>query len=811
MMETATAIPPRQSTARYMLHERLGGGGQGEVWRAYDPRLGRDIALKILRPPPGRSEAAWDALLHEHASASSLDHPHIVKVYEPEREDGAFLLPMELAAGGDLLRLRRGSYLTIVPVLIEVAQALEHAHAQGVIHRDLKPGNVLFDGRGGVKLVDFGVSGRALDPGTDALIRGLSPFTASPEQLRGEPPSAGDDVYGLGALAYELLSGHPPHYPNFDARRVQQEPAPPLVPAEPIPPQLGELIMRMLAKEASERPASMREVIDALQASLNDTLTFGLETDSSPGDALPAVARTTQIKQGAQAAVVVPTARAAPIVARPAETVNGDEVVPAEAVAPGTVDGAALWEEVRHAPLPVGARLKPIRSGAPRIMLLLAGLAAAAVAAYMWLPNYVSMDPISRFLRANTPAAPHTGSAAIPAAPETRPAPGDTTAGDTAPGHTAPGAGATGHADSAVSAAAQSRSSFTDELTIFDRRLDALGSRGATVWGGADFAAARTRAADAVSASDAGRPDLAHKRLIQATKLLDKVDHAAPAALAAALAAGKHALAAGEPERAQQAFDLAARIEPQNDVARDGLEHVKAALDNQRYAKAAAEGYAALGAGRLDDARAAFERARELRPDGAEALAGLHRIDSAGGHNIGAMRARAVALESQERWEEAMRVYEDLLRQDHSLVFAQEGRERAADRLLLGESLRGLIDRPDRLSSPQAREQAAQLLQEAQEQPDPGPELRGQIARISALLPGIDKPVQLSLMSDNLTQVAIPSIGSFGSFTHREVQLRPGRYTVIGTREGYRDVHRDIIVSPGEENLTVNVSCDDPI
>jgi eukaryotic-like serine/threonine-protein kinase len=102
-------------------------------------------------------------------------------------------------------------------------------------------------------------------------------------------------------------------------------------------------------------------------------------------------------------------------------------------------------------------------------------------------------------------------------------------------------------------------------------------------------------------------------------------------------------------------------------------------------------------------------------------------------------------------------------------------------------------------------------LQEALEQPDPGPVLRGQIDRLSALLPGFDKPVHLSLVSDNLTQVAIPSIGSFGSFTRRELDLKPGRYTVIGTREGYRDVRRDITVSPGQDNVTINVSCDEAI
>src|SRR6516164_9176724 len=204
MNEAAVVNKAPLIRARYVLQERLGAGGQGEVWRAHDPQRGVDIALKILRPPPGRAAAAWDALRHEYESASRLNHSFILKVYEPEREDTAFLLPMELATGGDLRRLRGTSYKGIVPVLIDVAHALEHAHERGVIHRDLKPGNVLFDARGGVKLADFGISGLALDAGTDSMIRGLSPFTASPEQLRGEPPSPGDDIYGLGALAYEL-------------------------------------------------------------------------------------------------------------------------------------------------------------------------------------------------------------------------------------------------------------------------------------------------------------------------------------------------------------------------------------------------------------------------------------------------------------------------------------------------------------------------------------------------------------------------------------------------------------------------------
>ena len=122
-----------------------------------------------------------------------------------------------------------------------------------------------------------------------------------------------------------------------------------------------------------------------------------------------------------------------------------------------------------------------------------------------------------------------------------------------------------------------------------------------------------------------------------------------------------------------------------------------------------------------------------------------------------------------------------------------------------------LIDRPDRLASPQVSNEAVALLQSAQEQPSPGPALRVQIARLSALLPEFDRPVRLSLVSDSLTQVAIPSVGAFGSFARRDIELKPGHYTVIGTRDGYRDVRRDITVSPGQQTQTVNVSCSEPI
>ena len=820
MNEAATVNPAPLIRARYVLQERLGAGGQGEVWRAHDPQRDEDIALKILRLAPGRSAAAWDALRHEYESASRLDHPFILKVYEPEREDGTFLLPMELATGGDLRRLRGANYLAIVPVLLEVAQALEHAHERGVIHRDLKPGNVLFDARGRSKLADFGVSGMAPDPGTDSLIRGLSPFTASPEQLRGEPPSPADDIYGLGALAYELLSRRPPHYPNFDARRVQQEPVPPLVPAEQIPPQLDAVIARMLAKDARERPGSMREVIDDLEAALNDTLTFDFDDEGLPEEAnltrqleelppsrpqpvLPSSRPQPELPPAPQAAPspppasastlptsAVPTSAVPPVTPRaaPAAVTPLPEAQPASSLTdvltpplsaeagdfrksptePGV--GMEPWEELRSAA--IGASpFEPMRRG-PRVVVgVLVALALAAAAVFV-LPRYLYIPALAALVTGHAPAAGGPS-------PEAR------------------------------------RAKFAADRTEFNKRFALLEARGAANWAGPDLAKARTLAGESVGALDAGSLPLAQQRLDEASRVLESIEQASQARSAENPPA--QAPVPGAAPRAGDAADVVvgaptAAAAAAATAPRSGSSAATTAFGDDAYAKAAGEGFAALGAGQLEKARSAFERARALRPEGPEAREGLRRVDAARNRStLPLRRAEAEDLEDEEHWQDALEAYETVLRQNPSLQWAQEGQARAGARLQLGDSLQALIDHPDRLSNPRLRDQAAALLQTAEQQPDSGPVLRTQIARLTTLLPALEKPVRVSLVSDNLTLVTIPSVGSFGSFARRDIELKPGRYTVIGTRDGYREVHRNITVSPGEQYLTVNVTCSETI
>jgi tetratricopeptide (TPR) repeat protein len=395
----------------------------------------------------------------------------------------------------------------------------------------------------------------------------------------------------------------------------------------------------------------------------------------------------------------------------------------------------------------------------------------------------------------------------------------------------------------------------------FDQKLAALDAKGAGVWGGSDFALARTRAAEADGANDAGSPDLAQRRLNDGIRFLGTVESRSAQALSTQVNAGEDYLAAGQAELAKQAFESAKKIDPNNKRANDGLQRVRnlggvlplladgenaervkdyaravqdysqalsldpnnakakagldrshAAFGDDTYAKSVGTGFAALGAGRLEDARVAFEKARSIRPSGPEAATGLSRVGAAlRARGFASTRQRGAGLEAEERWSEAAAAYDDALKVDSSLVFAQQGKNRALARAELNDSLQALIDRPERLASPAVRAEADTLIKRASVQDPSGPVLRSQVARLQILLPGFDVPVRLEMLSDNATQVQIQRVGTFGTFQKREIELKPGKYTVVGTRPGFRDVRRDVTIAPGGDVQTISVSCVEPI
>jgi tetratricopeptide (TPR) repeat protein len=781
---------------RFVLIEKLGAGGYGEVWRARDEMRDTEIALKILYSQFLNSEAAWQVFQREFTLTARLNHPGVLRVYEPVRAADATVLPMVFAAGGDLRQMRGAPYTKILPLLIDIAAALEHAHSRRIVHRDLKPSNILLDAAGRPLLADFGAGA---SEGDNSSGPPGSPFSASPQQLAGEPARPTDDIYGLGALAYELLSGYPPFYPAFDAKKIATEPVPRLKPVKPIPPRLELLVSWLLAKQGRERPPSMRHVADEMNAVLQDTL--GLE--GAPLD----------VAAESEAAILAATA---------------DNLTPALMAdeTPLPASSVRELEEIDPGMLPQVDELRAqvIReqraSNRRRSWAIAAVLVAVAGGVALLLPKFASEQKVD------------VADLQLPAGPS--------------------------EAEQATEKRAEELTKTHGELS---KRLLELDSHAAAQWGGTDFAAARKSLDDIGGMLERRKYEGVPAPLAELEKQLAAIEAKLPEALTAQITEGKRALTAGEFENARQAFDTALKIDPQNQEATEWLGKVAAAsgvvptladAENAEAAKdlpkaqalfadvlkrnpgnvaateglarvkhAAAEdqfnaemgaGLAALNGGRLPEARTHLERASQLKPDSAEVRAALQRVtDTGSGRSTAELADRASRLASEERWTEALAIYDEALERDPSLQFAQAGRAAVAPRAELGKRLQALIERPERLAADEVRVEAERLLARARALPTQGPVIRSQISRLELLLPTFNQPVVLALESDNATEVAIQRVGLFGAFDRREVTLKPGKYTVTGKRSGFRDVRREITVSPGQGGQTIVIRCLEPI
>jgi len=260
---------------RYEVKEVVGSGGMSSVYCAFDTLLERHVALKILHDQYGEDEEYVERFRREARAVAQLSHPNIVTVIDRGEEDGKQFIVFELIDGENLKELVvRGGPLPVRRVLelgLEVARALSFAHAQGLVHRDVKPQNVLLNGEGQAKVTDFGIV-RSLDAvgqTETGTVLGTSHYIA-PEQARGEPVDAQTDVYSFGIVLYELLAGDVP-YPGDSflsvAMKHVNEPVPSVLERRPDTPlRLATLIERCMAKLPTERPASMDDVVSELES-----------------------------------------------------------------------------------------------------------------------------------------------------------------------------------------------------------------------------------------------------------------------------------------------------------------------------------------------------------------------------------------------------------------------------------------------------------------------------------------------------------------------------------------------------------------
>ncbi len=283
-MAVGRHIAPGDVIAGYEVEELVGRGGTGEIYRALDPRLERRVALKLLAESYTEDAGFRERLLRESRIAASLDHPNVVPVYEAGETDDRLFIAMRFVEGSDLQALLRSEGplepSRAVAIVSQVADALDAAHARGLVHRDVKPSNVLLDRqdrREHVYLADFGLTQSVTDRGpTDGHLVGTVDYVA-PEQVRGDDVDGRADVYGLGCMLFEALTGTVPFSGVSDVAVIYAhlEAAPPRASERrsTLPDTLDDVLARAMAKDPDERQATCLALVDEVRVA------FGTRSD----------------------------------------------------------------------------------------------------------------------------------------------------------------------------------------------------------------------------------------------------------------------------------------------------------------------------------------------------------------------------------------------------------------------------------------------------------------------------------------------------------------------------------------------------
>lgn len=767
--------------ARFRLLRPLGSGGLGEVWLAEDVREGRERALKLLADEHARHPALVDHFRREFSVAQSLVHPAIVRPEEFVTEGNSHFFTMPVLPGGHVGERSGEPWSDALRRLLPVCDALAYAHRKGVVHGDIKPQNILLDESGAACLTDFGaaVLPDAADGGRGRRFGG-SLACMSPQRLEGRPARVSDDVYGLGCVVYELLCGFPPFAPDISEEAIRSaELAPPAAPpGQPqLPDELAELLGAMLARDEDARPVTMQAVRTALDEIL-------AESASAEGPS--------------QAAAIVARARAG-----------------AGADGPGRAYDRALPPPLQR------------RSGVPVWVAYALGGLLLAVAAVLFftLPRFAEerasrRPPPERM--AQEGEAPQQDMQLLRVQREAA----DAAMGDMLQDRNyiaalQPSLWSGGAWEQAI--AEEEKGDGFYRRREYPEAQSAYGKAGELLRELREQAPEIGRAAleEALQAIESGDQATALAELEKAGILLGATDPEVQAAsrraarvpeTMRAVAEARATAREGSLEEQRAAWQAVLGIDPERESARRELLAVNARIDQRLFNSRMSRGHAALGEGEVEAARSAFEAAAKQRPNDpgpVEALAALELEER--GQRLAQLQAAAMAGRFAEDWPRASVNYRGMLEIDSNIVAAQRGLAEAERRARLDNALENTIANARLLNRDDAWREGKRLLDEAAAIPAPGARLSGQVGRLERILQVAATPTPVWLRSDGLTEVTIFHVGRLGSFDSRMLELRPGAYTAVGTRDGYRDVRREFIVAPEGLPEPLVLICADPI
>ena len=767
-----------QLASRYTLVRKLGRGGTTEAWLASDRMTRASVVLKIAVDP--RVDA--DLLRREWQLALRLVHAHIVRVFEFHSDDDVAFYTQQFIDGADAGILAGLSPHEVLAPIALILDALNYAHGKGVVHRDIKQSNILIDPNGSPYLIDFGVASIAADD-----VGGGSLIAASPGQLRGEAPAPADDIFALGGLIYELISGQSP-YRSASTRDDIESRQPPLLQAadgSDLAPAISKLVARMLDKDPARRPDAATAHQQLIDAGIEPG-PVAPERIGRPRGAGDEVISTETVHRRASATTQPVDAAAA----------SGEGLNPRVVVGALSVLLLLLVGVVFFLPDAVDREVKTLPAAADQSV---ADDDAIAPAPTDILPQRdervqarasaekVLGQLLAKIRTLEARAVPRWGGLSWKQADE---------------------AYKKGDAEYLERNYEAAETHYAEALKLVDPLLDQVDEvfrmtmRDAeTAFDNADVQEA-VRLYDlavAISPSHAGaRAGLTRARNLDAVLALTEqaLAHERDLELDAALAS----------------FERAIEIDPEWAVAIDGRKRILATINEMQFDARMTEGLNALADRDYRAARAAFQRARELQPQSQEPLDGLRaveqeiRLDS-----IAALERQGRAQEAGEQWQAAVDTYRQALELDSNLTFAHEGLARATRMQELHEQLDAYIDDPDSLSAPRTMQAATSKLLDITRMPDIGPRLASQRDELSRLLKRAATPLTVELVSDNATDVSIYKVGKLGTFERTELTLRPGTYVAVGSRPGFRDVRLEFRVAPEIDMQPVVVRCEERI
>ena len=809
-----------QLADRYTLVRRLGGDSYTEIWLAKDRLTRASVALKIA------SSAAADRMRAEWQASIRLMHAHIVRVFEFHTESELAFFSQQFIDGPDVGILARRDAHEILGVLAYIAQALAYVHGKGLVHRDIKASNILLDSKGAPYLADFGVACPAGQAG-----RGGTPIAQSPQSLAGEMAAPADDVFALGGLIYELISGEPLWDTDDLASDMANRTAPPLTVADgkALPPALTTLLARMLDKDAARRPTAEQIVAELEAAGFEKRVASiaGYRPDAVVEEAIEKVASVSSVS-------------------RASETPELTNATDSGGIKPKTV------------------------------AIALAGLVVLLVGVVFILPKNVSDRP------PDTRDAPKI--VEIDESAKTADVPIDRSRADrmevyvdpevrrrvkgfsVAPTQVLEGDDDITFSENRADYSGldvEGRARFNAEATLGEllSGLEVLENRGVHLWAPREHAQARDLYKKGDEAYLERDFEYADELYLGALTVIDPLFVRIEPVFDAALAAGKAAFEAGDRMEAIQQFELAVAVTPTNpeaiegyararnqeavlglveqgieyeedldldaadrsfrqaieldplwQPARDGIERVRLTRIDIEFDSRMSEGFDALANGDYLAARAAFRVAEKLMPESNEPADGLLQVDQGLRlQDITTLEQEALSLERDEHWDAVVQTYEEILKVDSSLAFATSGLEKARKMSALHGRLDKLIIEPDKLSQPRTMQEATKLILDITMREDIGPRLAAQRDDLSRLLKRAATPLTVPLVSDNATDVFVYKVGRMGQFMRKELNLRPGTYVVVGSRPGYRDVRLEFRVAPEIEMEPVVVQCEEPI